>query len=1262
MHPFQPRLSAVRRWGMPAVFILLVILIGAYWYYTDSMRVRKLAETYLTRLLGGPVRVEGATLSIFEGLRLDGVEVLVDDQRSIDSVIFTAKSFQLQYNPAAMLRGELVATQIRAIDPHVHLTENRDTGRWNYQRMIRQRASPRTEPVEPSKPLVLPEILLRNAQIEYSEIRSGQLYRLGSMAIEGRLTPDVEPGQYAFDLQSRGQNEGVGPVISGSIVMDTGFVSARMFKFRFGRDIRTMLPAQVRDWWEAHGLAGRVNIPELTYMPPRNGSPAKFKVVTDLDGVTFAMQPEEFRSQQENDRMAAAAMMFTALRCGHDGRSPQNVPDPPKPLSAHAMASVSDGFERWDNTFDAAPIRLHSVSGSFVFTESGIAIEQVSGRVETNAIRLSGKIDGYSPLAPVELTIQSGLDEHIYLPAGLSYANSLPLPVREMYERLRPEGTCDLKFELRREQRGGKVSVDGGVNILDGNFVFDRFPYRLRRATGRVEIGRDQDSGLEYLAIKDLKGLGIEGGPNAQAVVSVNGLIAPLGPEAGVTIRVEGKGIHSEPAMTDAFPRDFKRTLTFLDAERKGGPTFVGNFVCDILRPIGLKQSWTINTDVELLDATGSLTMFPYPLRQVKGLLKIREGHVDIVNTTSRTGDATLAIDGRITWRTEDEIAAGLIGTPADPGPKVRPDIRIVARHIPIDKQLLDALPQARREWLEKLGLGGTLDIDGKLGAAGAPGLPPVGPDDEVTFDLTLALHDGSIWPADGTFAISGLAGALRLTPSSLEIIRLDGKRDTSAISAQGLIDWSDGKPTFKLSTTAKALALDAPLYQVLPADAKSAWDSVHPSGTADIALDYEEGSTSTKPSIKLVVVPQKLSIKPNVFAYRMDDLQGVIRYDNDRVSLEKLTARHGDTTVAVAGAGTLGAAGAWDLTVSAGQLVLDDELRSALPSGLAEMLTSAEFKGVCDLEFSKLRYWPSSKSARVTPTTDPSGTPTDLDFACKLSMRDASLDAGVPLQHITGSLSLNGKVRASELDALDGQISIDAMTIADRPTREFVADLRKESGEPILRLQNMQAQMAGGEMAGAVEWSVGEKSASRYAVNLLLRNADVRELAGESGTDVEGRVNASLALAGNWNAPDSRRGRGDVVATGRQMYRIPLILGLLQITNLALPINKPFSEASSRYSVDGQRIIFEEIRLRAENMQMQGSGTLDFKTKRVNLTFFTDSSNWAKIPIVGDLLKGAREELLQFHVKGTLEEPKVSATSMHTFQTTVDEVFREPK
>src|SRR5688572_14976043 len=71
--------SLRRHVWMVVLLITLCTIIWAYWTITDSNRVRDMAESTLSRLVGGRVEVGSATLSIFEGLRLRDVRVYVDD-------------------------------------------------------------------------------------------------------------------------------------------------------------------------------------------------------------------------------------------------------------------------------------------------------------------------------------------------------------------------------------------------------------------------------------------------------------------------------------------------------------------------------------------------------------------------------------------------------------------------------------------------------------------------------------------------------------------------------------------------------------------------------------------------------------------------------------------------------------------------------------------------------------------------------------------------------------------------------------------------------------------------------------------------------------------------------------------------------------------------------------------------------------------------------------------------------------------------------
>ena len=61
------------------------------------------------------------------------------------------------------------------------------------------------------------------------------------------------------------------------------------------------------------------------------------------------------------------------------------------------------------------------------------------------------------------------------------------------------------------------------------------------------------------------------------------------------------------------------------------------------------------------------------------------------------------------------------IGAEPDHVPPLRPELHIVATNVPIDADLLSAMPPDQREWLAKMGMSGRFDLDGNVTTAANP-------------------------------------------------------------------------------------------------------------------------------------------------------------------------------------------------------------------------------------------------------------------------------------------------------------------------------------------------------------------------------------------------------------------------------------------------------------------------------------------------------------------------------------------------------------
>jgi hypothetical protein len=1436
-HPFRPKLGRFRRVGMVLLLAVLCAVIFTYGRLTDSERVRHMAEGYLSDLIGCRVKVGGATLSVFEGLRLDDVRVYVDDDPTLsgasrdgdgstrpssttarsphaapDAEVFSARTFVIRYDYRSMLRGQLEATQIIAEKPHVLLTRDARRGSWNFRRIDpTRRARPGPTTTRPSMPHRVPELLLRSARVELSELRDGTRARLGYLAIDGQLTPEPTGERCDFVLQSRGVSDAVGALISGWVQLDTGQAFAEVRQLEFGGDLQSLLFEGPREWWARHELNGRVDTLKLDYVPGRGDEPARFSVSTALTDVNLAFPPEELMSgaevrRRENTRGAVETIRSVCAIAGfppppapgvpdhgerdvarspglaaNDARSPDAAPIIPVSLAGSPAARspavsrepppVDDepppapppppvvGADRLTEFLVSRPLRLRHVAGSLAFDEAGVTIEGIQGRLEQNAFKITGHVDGYSPDAPIAMRITSAEGKDLIIPPDPKYVWSLPRDIRDIYQGLHPQGACRLRFDLTRRDEGGPLDCEGAVEIVDGSFLLKEFPYPLREVSGEVRFGRDRQNGWNWVSLRNIRGKGVAGGPNQNSAVTVDGWIGPIGPgvpDAGFNIRVVADDITSEPALVAALDPDVRQALRLFDAPGKGEyPQFRGRVVCDVVRPIGQDQRFTYNTDIHLTDAAGIMAGFPYPLRHVAGDLKVRDGYVDVVGVTMKRSNATMNVDGRVAFASPEEWtrarAAAARATPVPGAPRPsddatppRTDLRVVVRALPVDDDLLASLPADQRDWVRRMGVNGRIDVDGELTSRSAPApvasasaasalgalASDAAPDDEppINYDLWITLKDGTVRPQGGAFVAADVLGRLHLTPDYLQIVDVRGRRGAAELGGAGLITWPGGKSNVVLSAWAKNLLLEKALYDVLPEAAQQSWDEVQPLGTIDATVTYatpREGSglagtarrqgaaapivggpvtgviavdltrdptfdavgigpvatlapPEVPPGLHAKLRPRDLSVTLRTVPYRLDRVAGTIAVSPGMVRLKDVTGRHGKAALAVSGTGTTDDRPVWNLAVSGQNLLVDDELHRALPPSLAAICDSLKLSGTLGFTLPRLLYrtgddaspgvaTPARGSAPATSTgpavTQPASPPPGVEISGAIYLVDAKLDAGVQLEDVNGAINIaEATVRDGHLDALKGDVSLDSLSMAARPVRVLKAQMIKPSGKSELRLADLQARIAGGDLAGQVTLAFPDDGPSRYTLGLVVRNADVRELGWESDQKIAGRLTASLSLEGSWDKVSERRGRGDVVVAGKDMYHIPLLLGLLQVTNLALPISAPFERGVARYSVEGQRVVFEHVELRSNNMLMSGDGNLDFGTRQVNMTFVTDNPGGFQVPFLQDLWRGAQHELLRIHVRGSIQEPKVQTSTMGTFTTTVDEVFKGEK
>ena len=1084
--PFQPKCGVCRRWGMLLCLVFLGNVVGAYWYLTDPVRVRRMAEAYLSELTGGQVTVGTASLSLFEGLTLSHVTVKVIDADpsspvilstntavAPDAILLEADAFDVAYDPPSLLRGRLAAARIVAVGLHIHLVENVDAGRWNYQRLggsswpREQQHAPKV--AKPPRRINLPQIVLRDAEVQYGELHGGQLTPHGTLALEGLLSPSVDNQQYGFELTSQGSPDGAGAVLSGNASLLNGLVDASLTNLQFGPETQAMLPSEVRQWWENHQLQGHLDIPQFHYLPARAGHRPEFHMETRLAHVKLAVPFQELASGEVADRFAARNALYAML--------------------GGAGCDLSGMLTELAGITTPAPIIFQDVSGTYRFDEHGVTLDHVLGRIEGNLLACSGHIDGYSPDAAAHMRMESTPDEPIHIEKDLPFASSLPAQALQIYDLIRPYGTGSMWIEFDRPRPGVAPRVSGEIHVVNGGYVCKFYPYPVSHATGTVAFAHDDATDTDRVEFKHILGYGIGGGPNARSPVTLDGWVGPFDRRVGCGLHIVAQGITSEPAMFASLPPDVRTAVD--SAWRNASPTsptkpapdgpldltMHGTIACDVNMPIGIGTKPSISTDLLLDDVDGALAAFPYPLHHLQGELQVHDTYFDLVNARMTSpGGGSIAAGGRVSWRLDEHNDVQ----------DIRPDLHLAAKNLPIDDALRGALSVEQRHWLVQAGVSGLIDADGTVSAANAPALnapalnaSPAAPLDvsaNLAFDLAVHLHNGAVTLPHRPAVLTDMDGAFRLTPDAMALQTLTARHGDAKLSASGTLHTPDNAPpVLDLSGSVDALALDDDLHALVPASARASWDELAPVGRVDAALEYHGpaarlidsalpasgGSSSSAAATPdtlyaLTLHPHGLTVQPTFFNYRLAATAGTVSLRPSGITVTDVVATHGPAKLQLAAQNTAEHPADWNVQLTAMAVPLDADLLRAAPPMVTDALRRSNARGSVSVRLSQLHY-----RDRSTPA-DPHA-PGDIDAAGVLRTDELAMDVGAPVVDISGGVGFSLSTRRGTLDALRGRLAVDHLLLAQRPVDNLKADLEKPAGADTLKVSNLEGTVADG-------------------------------------------------------------------------------------------------------------------------------------------------------------------------------------------------------
>ncbi|WP_164103759.1 AsmA-like C-terminal region-containing protein [Candidatus Laterigemmans baculatus] len=699
-------------------------------------------------------------------------------------------------------------------------------------------------------------------------------------------------------------------------------------------------------------------------------------------------------------------------------------------------------------------------------------------------------------------------------------------------------------------------------------------------------------------------------------------------------------------------------------------------------------QRWNFDTEVQCHSLELEIEQFPYPLREVNGIVRYRNRIATTERLTCRAGDAQLICAFQL--------------TPPDSGSEHFIEIE-ADNPLPIDETLLSALtprgePTGKLEtFVRSLAPGGSVQLlAARLGrdATGQPtkrldleilggrlryeGFPyplyevrgRIAVDDRsVRLSHFQAQNDGGASiQCEGVWLPPPEPNPSAPTNQSAQAYSPDATYSPEATYAGGRASRSPSALTGKLDLTFRGygIPLDDGLRTALPLAARQTWDTLAPSGVLEyLEVNLADGPQPGPPRLTVVaqqygnsgVARRDVSVTPVTLPYRLNISRGTVRLEGDRITIRDLDGYHGPSRLSAEGQCHRRDDGRWQLDLNlltGSRLRPDAELIEALP---------AEIRG----SFAKLQLREPVSLRGTTQLILPSPELPQPVFSWDVLLQlegNRIGDAG-PVHDIRGEILVRGSAGAETATA-DGSIRIDSMHVYDLQLTEIegpfsIRGPRLQMGIPTVEDPSQTIPIRGRIFGGVLEMR-GEMalSSGQFGVDITLDQADVAQLLADlnqSHASLSGVFAGEVHLEGIMGAANLLRGVGTAEVSHTNLYQLPLIVHLFNQLRLTPAEDVAFTDGTTSFTIDGDLLTFNELQLWGDLVALQGGGTINSRHE-LDLTFNTRVSPqnvWSRLVRP---LSSQKYTLWTINVLGPLADPKIERRALDAVGETLERMF----
>lgn len=467
--------------------------------------------------------------------------------------------------------------------------------------------------------------------------------------------------------------------------------------------------------------------------------------------------------------------------------------------------------------------------------------------------------------------------------------------------------------------------------------------------------------------------------------------------------------------------------------------------------------------------------------------------------------------------------------------------------------------------------------------------------------------------------------------------LRIDGALTLAEQGASGVAEVSLTDARFESSIVEGVLDDRAPALA-------AAYREAQPAGRFDLLASVELSVDGGVEPMSVILSPRSIALTRRGERLDFEAVEGHIRLDRRTGRIDKLALISQDLEIRAHGRFSVESPEHLDLDVAyeIGASSLHPRVRALLPAKLDEALAGLQIGVDGPLAVEQGHLLIAHRAAGD-----------QFDALGLLRVRRGRASVGVELDQVDATLEF---VASMQPTLVSPQFRIDLRAEAMRASKVWLSDVRC----PIASIDGNAIQIGpfgatahDGRAAGsALVWTEPGQSSPRFDLRVLTSGVRFAPILTDLALDTQapdpqstaddsrGVVDAQFTLYGVVGGP--RRGMGHVQVSEGRVLRLPLLVPLIEVSNLQLPRGEKLDVAAAQFFLRDDLITFESLSVLSKSIELIGYGTMNLPDLSLDLRI--NSRSLRRLPMLSPMIENVRDELLTTRVAGTLRNPDISS------------------